>query len=57
MMLGWFAAMSFFGSMSVGDVAPDFTVIDTDGASWTLSKMVERGPVVIAFFPKAFTGG
>ena len=57
MMLGWVAAMAFFGSMAVGEVAPDFTVTDTDGVSWTLSKMVEKGPVVIAFFPKAFPGG
>lgn len=57
MMLVWVAAMAFFGSMSVGEVAPDFTVTDTDGTSWTLSKMVETGPVLVAFFPKAFTGG
>ena len=57
MMIGRVAAMAFFGSMSVGEVAPDFTVKDTDGTSWTLSKMVEQGPVVVAFFPKAFTGG
>jgi peroxiredoxin len=57
MMIGWVAAMAFLGSMSVGEVAPDFTVKDTDGTSWTLSKMVEHGPVVVAFFPKAFTGG
>ena len=57
MMMGWVAAMAFLGSMSVGEVAPDFTVKDTDGTSWTLSKMVEQGPVVVAFFPKAFTGG
>ena len=57
MMIGWVAAMAFFGSMSVGEVAPDFTVKDTDGTSWTLSNMVEQGPVVVAFFPKAFTGG
>lgn len=56
-MLVWVAAMAFFGSMSVGEIAPDFTVTDTDGASWTLSKMVETGPVLVAFFPKAFTGG
>jgi thioredoxin-dependent peroxiredoxin len=57
MMMGWVVAMAFLGSMSVGEVAPDFTVKDTDGTSWTLSKMVEQGPVVVAFFPKAFTGG
>lgn len=40
-----------------GDVAPDFTVTDTEGRSWTLSEMVQRGPAVLAFFPKAFTPG
>lgn len=41
----------------VGDVAPDFTVTDTEGRTWKLSEMVEQGPAVIAFFPKAFTPG
>jgi peroxiredoxin len=41
----------------VGDVAPDFTVEDTSGKSYTLSEMVKDGPVILAFFPKAFTGG
>ena len=40
-----------------GDVAPDFTVEDTAGKSYTLSEMVKHGPVILAFFPKAFTGG
>ncbi len=44
-------------SPGVGDVAPDFTVKDTDGVELTLSSLVERGPVVLAFFPKAFTPG
>ena len=42
---------------AVGDVAPDFTVKDVDGVELTLSSLVERGPVVLAFFPKAFTPG
>ncbi len=41
----------------VGDIAPDFTVKDIDGKELTLSKLVEQGPVILAFFPKAFTGG
>lgn len=40
-----------------GDVAPDFTVKDTEGRTHTLSEMVKQGPVILAFFPKAFTGG
>ncbi len=41
----------------VGDVAPDFTVKDIDGKELTLSKLVEDGPVILAFFPKARTPG
>jgi len=40
-----------------GDVAPDFTATDSQGKKVTLSKLVEKGPVVLAFFPKAFTSG
>ena len=41
----------------VGDVAPDFTVTDTDGQKITLSEAVKEGTVIVAFFPKAFTPG
>ncbi len=42
--------------LSVGDVAPDFELIGSDGQTYRLSEM--RGKtVVIAWFPKAFTGG
>lgn len=42
---------------AVGQLAPDFTVKDIDGKELQLSKLVEQGPVIVAFFPKAFTGG
>ncbi|MGV3624170.1 MAG: peroxiredoxin family protein [Archangium sp.] len=42
---------------AVGDVAPDFTVTSVDGAELELSALVEKGPVILAFFPKAFTSG
>lgn len=42
---------------AVGDIAPDFEVNDTEGETHTLSEMVTRGPVILAFFPKAFTPG
>jgi thioredoxin-dependent peroxiredoxin len=42
---------------AVGELAPDFTVNDVDGVELKLSSLVERGPVVLAFFPKAFTPG
>lgn len=44
-------------ALSVGDIAPDFDIEDTEGKSHKLSAMVEQGPVILAFFPKAFTPG
>lgn len=41
----------------VGDVAPDFTVTDVDGKTLALRELVKTGPVVLAFYPKAFTSG
>lgn len=43
--------------LKVGDRAPDFTLSDTDGRQVTLSKELTRGPVMLFFFPKAFTPG
>jgi len=43
--------------LKVGDRAPDFTLSDTDGKPVTLSKALEKGPVMLFFFPKAFTPG
>jgi peroxiredoxin Q/BCP len=43
--------------IKVGDRAPDFTLTDTEGRAVTLSKVLERGPVILYFFPKAFTSG
>ena len=40
-----------------GDTAPDFSAIDTAGEKQSLSAMVQKGPVILAFFPKAFTPG
>ncbi len=43
-------------SIDVGDLAPDWTMQATDGQTYQLSEL--RGKhVVLAFFPKAFTGG
>ena len=43
-------------AIEVGDPAPDFTLPGSDGKQYSLSDL--RGQhVVIAFFPKAFTGG
>jgi len=44
-------------SLKVGDTAPDFTLPDTEGTPVTLSRLLQRGPVILAFYPKAFTPG
>ena len=43
--------------LRAGDVAPDFTLPASDGATYRLSAYRGRNAVVIAWFPKAFTGG
>jgi peroxiredoxin len=40
-----------------GERAPDFTLSDTEGKSVALHDLLARGPVMLAFFPKAFTPG
>jgi thioredoxin-dependent peroxiredoxin len=51
-----FATGASAQELKVGDVAPDFTLQASDGHTYTLSKL--RGTtVVLAWFPKAFTGG
>lgn len=57
MMLGVLMGLFTAAAPAVGDVAPDFTVKDVDGVELSLSKLTEQGPVVLAFFPKAFTPG
>ena len=43
-------------SAAVGDRAPDFTLTNQDRAPVTLSEELKKGPVVLAFFPAAFSG-
>jgi peroxiredoxin len=44
-------------NLKVGDTAPDFTLPATNGEKVTLSSFRGKAPVVLAFFPAAFTGG
>ena len=40
-----------------GDKAPDFKLKGSDGKDYTLKQFKGNQAVVIAWFPKAFTGG
>jgi peroxiredoxin Q/BCP len=51
------ALLGASATLKVGDKAPDFTLPGTDGKPVTLSNLLQRGPVLLAFFPKAFTPG
>ena len=44
-------------TLKPGDSAPDFSLMGTDGRIHRLSDAVGRSAQVIAWFPKAFTGG
>lgn len=50
-------ALPVFAELEVGDMAPDFRLMGSDGNEYTLSQFKGNKPVVIAFFPKAYTGG
>jgi len=51
-----FATGAWAQELKVGDVAPDFTLQASDGQTYTLSQLKGK-TVVLAWFPKAFTGG
>jgi peroxiredoxin Q/BCP len=44
-------------TLDVGHAAPDFNLPGSDGKSYRLSDFRGRKAVVLAWFPKAFTGG
>ena len=44
-------------ALTVGDVAPDFSLPGSDGKQYSLASYRGRQPVVLAWFAKAFTEG
>jgi thioredoxin-dependent peroxiredoxin len=49
-----------WAALAVGDTAPDFTVPGALGGkpfSFSLANALKKGPVVLYFYPKAFTSG
>ncbi len=51
------AMPSSAAELSVGDTAPDFTLQASDGKTYKLSEFKGKQPVVVAWFPAAFTRG
>ena len=43
--------------LEVGQPAPDFIAVDQDGERYQLSQFRGKQSVVLAFYPKDFTGG
>lgn len=55
-----FAAIPAFAALSVGAKAPDFTLQATRGGkvfTFNLADALKKGPVVLYFYPAAFTPG
>ena len=56
--LGGLGVVSFAAAAEpkVGDDAPDFSLVGTDGKTYKLSDLKGKA-VVVAWYPRAFTGG
>jgi len=50
-------ALSPAAELQPGDAAPDFSLGGSDGKTYKLSDYKGKQAVVLAWFPKAFTGG
>ena len=45
------------GKLTVGEQAPAFEMPGSDGQTYTLEQFLGKKAVIIAWYPKAFTGG
>ena len=60
LLLGCVLATPSYAALKPGDAAPDFTAKAALGGeefSFSLANALKKGPVVLYFFPKAFTTG
>jgi peroxiredoxin Q/BCP len=53
----WIVAGAGADELKPGDPAPAFSLQGSDGKTYTLEQFKGKSAVVIAWFPKAFTGG
>jgi len=51
------SAMAQTPELKIGDMAPAFSAPGSDGKTHTLAESKGKQAVVLAWFPKAFTGG
>ncbi len=45
------------GLVGVGDEAPPFSLMSSEGSMVSLAVLLAHGPVILAFYPRAFTSG
>jgi len=60
LMFGCVLATPAFAALKLGEKAPDFTAkaaLGGDEFTFSLAHALKKGPVVLYFFPKAFTTG
>ena len=50
-------AVTTSDTLKVGMIAPDFTLKDEEGVEQSLSDYLGKKNIVLAFYPKDFTGG
>jgi peroxiredoxin Q/BCP len=53
----WVVAGAAAAELKVGDPAPPFSLQGSDGKTYSLEDFKGKSAVVLAWFPKAFTGG
>ena len=54
---GTISSAASAAELAAGDPAPDFSLSGSDGKTYSLKDFKGKQAVVIAWFPKAFTGG
>ena len=55
--VGLLGSGSVSAELKVGDKAPDFKPKGSDGKTYRLADYTGKQAVVLAWYPKAFTGG
>ena len=56
-LVAWTAGSAAAEELKAGDKAPAFTLKGSDGKTYSLDDFKGKKAVVVAWFPKAFTGG